>query len=84
MDIKSEFIQYVSSAEEKLEDLTEYFNDLIEKQIEDINNSQKENDDFKPTTDYETLNKIVSLLSDIKYDLSESSKFKNFIRKFLS
>lgn len=74
MDIKSEFIQYVSSAEEKLEDLTEYFNDLIEKQIEDISNSQKENDDFKPSTDYETLNKIVSLLSDIKYDLSESSK----------
>lgn len=74
MDIKSEFVQFISNAEEKLEDLTDYINELIEKQIEEINNSQKENEDFKPSTDYEVFNKIVILLSEIKYDLNESSK----------
>ena len=74
MDIKSEFVQFISNAEEKLEDLTDYINELIEKQIEEINNSQKENEDFKPSTDYEVFNKIVLLLSEIKYDLNESSK----------
>lgn len=74
MDIKSEFVQFISNAEEKLEDLTDYINELIEKQIEEINNSQKENEDFKPSTDYEVFNKIVVLLSEIKYDLNESSK----------